>query len=753
MPNPIRKKTSSPALWAGLECTLNRVGDSFHDQCARNGHDLRLDDLRIFNELGIERLRYPCLWEKAVRLDQPNQADQYDWRLFDERLGALRQLNLKPVVGLLHHGSGPPFTNLLDCEFPVKFARYARAFAERYPWVQDYTPVNEPLTTARFSGLYGVWYPQQQSDKSFVRALYHQIEGTRLAMLEIRKVNPDARLIQTEDLGRASATPGLQYQALFENERRWLTFDLLAGRVGKLHPMWTYLTRAGIEPGELELLQQSPCPADIIGLNHYLLSNRFLDHRLQDYPEVFYGGNGIDRYADVGAVDCEAAELPSVLSILKETWQRYRMPLAITEVHLSGGRESQMRWLHEVWTASMRAIEFGADVRAVTVWSLLGSFDWNSLCTQENGFYESGIFDVRARGPRPTKLNEMAAELAKRGNFTHPLLDDIGWWRTSLRNRFPKMALQPTQAKPKLRARRRLMIAGNGTLGKAFARICEQRRIPFHIFGREHLDITDMRAVRRALDEHQPWAFLNATGFADVDRAELEPENCRRDNVDGPAIAAEACAEKKVAFITFSSDLVFGGGQNIPYVESSAVGPLSVYGHSKVQSEQRVASAHPDSLIVRTSSFFGPWDGDNFVSKMLHKLRHGQPVITASDVRISPTYVPDLVHACLDLLIDGEKGILHLTNDGELSWSELAELTVEVGRRLQRIKGELPAQLLMGRPRTHMPWQATRPHYSALTSERVNILPKLENSMERYFFESNLSELFLLPSNLSEERT
>ena len=115
--------------------------------------------------------------------------------------------HVKPIVGLVHHGSGPRYTHLLDPSFPQRLAEYARAVAERYPHIDAYTPVNEPVTTARFSALYGFWYPHCRDDRSFVRALMHQMLGIVLAMRAIRKVNSSAQLIQTDDLGLHHHSP------------------------------------------------------------------------------------------------------------------------------------------------------------------------------------------------------------------------------------------------------------------------------------------------------------------------------------------------------------------------------------------------------------------------------------------------------------------------------------------------------------------------------------------------------------------
>src|SRR5437868_1615831 len=121
-------------LWGGVECTVNRVADRYHDQLACNGHDRRPDDIGRFAELGFRALRYPVLWERLA----PQSLDAIDWRWPDERLPMIRDAGMSPIVGLLHHGSGPAYTSLVDDRFPELLARYARAVAERYPWVRDW---------------------------------------------------------------------------------------------------------------------------------------------------------------------------------------------------------------------------------------------------------------------------------------------------------------------------------------------------------------------------------------------------------------------------------------------------------------------------------------------------------------------------------------------------------------------------------------------------------------------------------------
>jgi dTDP-4-dehydrorhamnose reductase len=118
-----------------------------------------------------------------------------------------------------------------------------------------------------------------------------------------------------------------------------------------------------------------------------------------------------------------------------------------------------------------------------------------------------------------------------------------------------------------------------------------------------------------------------------------------------------------------------------PYEEHDPPRPLCVYGRTKHEAEQRVQGAHPAALVVRTSAFFGPWDEHNFVAQSLRQLAAGRTVHAASDTTVSPTYVPDLVHTCLDLAIDGEAGVWHLANVGATTWEELARRSAPSARR------------------------------------------------------------------------
>ena len=430
---------SEVQLWAGAECSVVRVGDTYVDEIVRTGHHTREDDLDRLAGLGARAVRFPVLWERTA----PDGLARADWSWADERLARLHRLGLQPIVGLVHHGSGPRSASLLEGGFVDGLADFARAVAERYPWVRDFTPVNEPVTTARFSALYGHWYPHARSPASFVDALVTECEATCAAMRAIRAILPDARLVQTEDVGTAFSTPHLGYQADFENQRRFLSLDLLAGRVDRRHPLRAHLLAHGAREARLDALVQAPCPPDVIGANYYVTSDRFLDERAERYPPHTRGGNGRDTYADVEAVRVRRDGILGHRKILQALWERYRLPLALTEVHLGCAPEEQVRWLAEAWRSAEEARRGGVDVRAVTVWSAFGAYDWDSLLTEDRGHYEPGLFDVRGERLEATPLAEVARALAEHGEIRHPALASAGWWHHAERFAYPPVGVGP----------------------------------------------------------------------------------------------------------------------------------------------------------------------------------------------------------------------------------------------------------------------------------------------------------------------
>ncbi len=192
-------------LWASPEPTFARIdANTTRDQTAETGLDVRPGDAERIAALGVTASRTPVLWERVA----PDSPHEHDFTEPERRLNALRAAGIEPIVTLLHHGSGPQYTDLLDPAFPLWFAQYAEAAARAFPWVRRWTPINEPLTTARFSTLYGVWYPNMRDDRGFGRAMVNQTLAQQAALRRIRKVIPDAQFILTEDLQRFTAGDG-----------------------------------------------------------------------------------------------------------------------------------------------------------------------------------------------------------------------------------------------------------------------------------------------------------------------------------------------------------------------------------------------------------------------------------------------------------------------------------------------------------------------------------------------------------------
>lgn len=713
----------NPEVWGGLECTINKVGDQFFDQLEYAGFYQQPEGSSIA-DLGIKKLRFPVLWEKH----QPVKGQPIDWTWTEQQLLFFKEKGIEVIAGLVHHGSGPAFTDLLDEQFPYLLADYARQVAEQFPWIQYYTPVNEPLTTARFSGLYNLWYPHMNNDRSFLLMLLNQLKGIVLSMQEIRKIIPKAKLVQTEDIGKTYSTSLLKYQANFENKRRWLTYDFLTGRVDEKHKLWRYFKRFDISDEALLFFKEYNCTPDIFGFNYYVTSERFLDEKKHLYPEHTHGGNRRHSYADVEAVRVEMEEEIGIKALLKEAWERYNAPIAVTEVHLHCHREEQIRWFKYVWKSCKDLFRSGIDIRAVTAWAMMGSWGWNRLLTVPKGDYEPGVFDIRGGSPRPTALATYIKKINTLDDCSHHLAETNGWWQREGRYLHEPIIPKVQIVNSSMDSQKPVLIIGkNGTLGRAFARLCDQRALAYKLLSRADCDISEIGSIEKVVAIYKPWAIINAAGFVKVDVAETEVEQCYRENIKGPYNLAKVCAKTNIKLVSFSSDLVFDGEKNIPYTESDETSPLNVYGKSKAECERLVLQTNQSALMIRTSAFFGLWDQFNFLHWVESSLNNKQPVPVANDVHISPTYVPDLVNTTLDLMIDDEKGIWHLANEGAITWSDLA---YETARQLC-----YDTALVQAMPVAEMDLPARRPKYSVLSSEKGILMPSLEHALKRYFSE------------------
>ena len=363
-----------------------------------------------------------------------------------------------------------------------------------------------------------------------------------------------------------------------------------------------------------------------------------------------------------------------------------------------------------------------------------GLTDWDSLITVSTATMKTGAYDIRGPQPCATGLASLLADLASGRSPAQPVSDSRGWWRRQGRlwvvphpdpypHGFPPV---PTAMRDCARVGRRpiLIAGGKGTLATAFARICAARGLGYELLLRSELDIADEMSVAAVFERLRPWAVINAAGYVRVDEAELDQDRCRRENTTGAQLLAEASSRRGMRLLCFSSDLVFNGRSRRPYREGDSVAPLSAYGRSKADAETLVQAACPHALIARTSAFFGPWDQANAVHHAVTAFAAGRRWRAASDQRVSPTYVPDLVNVSLDLLIDGADGVWHLSNDGDVSWSELAgKAASALGYSNDLVEECLSEELGLA---------AARPAYSVLGTNRGQRLPELEDALARF---------------------
>jgi dTDP-4-dehydrorhamnose reductase len=631
--------------------------------------------------LGVTSLRYPALWERIA----PDHPDRRDFRWTDERFTELRRLSINPIVTLCHHGSGPHYTSLVDPSFAPGLAAHAAAVAERYPWLTDWTPVNEPLTTARFSALYGYWYPHTKDEGMFWTALLNEIDATRLAMREVRKVNPAARLIQTDDLGYCHATEPLQADADYQNERRWIGWDLLCGIVVPGHALWERLVDFGLAE-RLRVIADDPCPPDVIGINHYLASERFRDHRVQLHPDRSLADRAVGRtegipFVDVDAIRNREEGVLGLPALVEQAWQRYGRTVAITEVHNGATREEQLRWFVEVWEGAEELRRRGVDLCAVTAWSLLGSHDWNRMVTHFIGHYETGVYDVRTGEPRPTKLVSVLQDLAAGRRPDVPAIAGPGWWRRDSRLIRAAHKREPGYEVPLGQRgeqdRPPLLIVGHAEeLTRLAVRACEMR------------GLTYARAAgdaKAAIALAEPWAVLDARDHGRICSGESGNRACSCDAL------ARACAEQAVPSARITSAT--------SWARFDALAGL---------------------LEIRTGRIFLPWDRTARPVRMLEGLETGAHIAADANANFTWVYGPDIMDLTLDLLIDGMEGAVNVAG------KPMTEL--DFARTLAVVADCDPAQLVAtGNP-------AERPLFE--WKGPASWLPPLESSLERFVREA-----------------
>jgi len=267
-----------------------------------------------------------------------------------------------------------------------------------------------------------------------------------------------------------------------------------------------------------------------------------------------------------------------------------------------------------------------------------------------------------------------------------------------------------------------LVLGARGQLSRSLAEASGRHGIEVAAAGLPELDLRDKASVDDGIARAAPGVVVNAAAYTAVDRAEGEPEAARAVNAIGAGHVAAACEQRAIALVHLSTDYVFDGRKTAPYVESDAAAPLSAYGRSKLEGEQRVAAACSRHVILRTAWLYSPF-GQNFAKTML-RLGASRPEISVVDDQIGcPTYAPHLADAILSIsrsILRAEMevprwGVFHAANAGETTWCGFAR---EIFRCSQRLGG--PAPTVRAIASAEYPTAAKRPANSRLDCGKLS---------------------------------
>jgi beta-glucosidase len=330
------------------------------------------EDFALVVEMGIGYLRYGPPIHKTWLAP-----GKYDWEFADLTFGEIRRLGIIPIVDLCHFGVPDWLGNFQNGDFPRLFEQYASDFAQRFPWVQLYTPVNEMFITATFSAEYGWWNEQLSSDQAFVTALKHVVKANVLAMRAILAVRADAIFIQSESSEYFHAeNPAAIHPAEVLNSKRFLSLDLNYGRRVDSE-MYEYLMDSGMTREEY----------------HFFLDNRLKQHCIMGND--YYKTNEHRVAADGGT--SASGEVFGYDEITRQYFQRYGLPVMHTETNLNEGPlgTEAADWLWKQWANVLRVRNDGVPIVGFTWYSLTDQVDWDSALRFRNGNVNPlGLYDL-----------------------------------------------------------------------------------------------------------------------------------------------------------------------------------------------------------------------------------------------------------------------------------------------------------------------------------------------------------------------
>lgn len=322
------------------------------------------EDLRRLVDHGIAEFRCCIPWHKIERI-----RGVYDWAWTDRYLGFARRLGLNPIVDPVHHTSFPPWLEhgFANPAFPEVYHDFVRAFARRYPWVTDYTVINEPLATAMLSGFTGDWYPHWRDRAGVVPIILGKARAIHRVTRMLEDVVPGLRIVHVDTGERHHALDAASQQHTdFGNDVRFVVLDLILGRVDRTHPLYPMLAEHGLTDDDMARFCDAPARIDALGLDFYAHSELGWTVAGQSDDFVPWGFK---------AVALEFAE-------------RYPFPVMLTETNVRGRIEDRMTWLkYMVMECEGLATELEARGRrfeGFCWYPHIDSTDWCTLCREPN---------------------------------------------------------------------------------------------------------------------------------------------------------------------------------------------------------------------------------------------------------------------------------------------------------------------------------------------------------------------------------
>lgn len=317
------------------------------------------DDLRLAAELGATAIRYGVSWP-LVHV----APGVFEWGELDAIIAfAVDELGLTIVADLVHYGTPRWLPDAFaDPAYADAIAEFAGAFAARYrDRVSHFTPLNEPVTTASFCGLRGVWPPRLHGWEGWVAVAVPIAVGMARTITAIRAANPEAVIVHVEASTVMHADDlELEPHVALLREIGWLPTDLLLGRVDEQHAMQTWLLEHGARSEDLDWLRANPAVPDFIGVNYYPdLTPRRLTLVDDQHVQVSY-----DKWTD------------GLREALEGFADRYALPLIITETSIEGDDAVRVRWLRDSATL-VEQLRDRCDVRGYTWWPMFDFVDWS----------------------------------------------------------------------------------------------------------------------------------------------------------------------------------------------------------------------------------------------------------------------------------------------------------------------------------------------------------------------------------------